>query len=155
MRRHLLVASITLAGPPLCVAYIACSGEAAVVPSDEATRPDAGRLEDGGLEDLDGNLVLPLFEDVEAGGLCEASVDCPPGLVCWYPVAQGCAATGVCIVLAASKCGGPYCTCRGDTTAVCGDFGQLPMRAPLRGPPCGAGSDDGGGAEMDADDAND
>jgi hypothetical protein len=145
MRRSLLVASIGLLIPPVLVA-VACSGAASNTSADGGTRPDAGGVEDGAAEDLDGTVVFHLYEDVEAGGACEASADCPPGLVCWYPVAEGCAATGVCTVLAASKCGGPYCTCRGDTTAVCGEFGQLPMLAPLRGPPCGGDEGDASGS---------
>ncbi len=103
-------------------------GDAGVVILD-ATGP-----EDGSPSIYDGGL-LPTVFDAEAGGPCEASSDCPPDLLCMYPLSEGCSATGVCTVLAASKCAGPFCTCRGDTTAACGDFGQLPMELPLHGIP--------------------
>jgi hypothetical protein len=147
MGRYLLAASIALVGPLL---YLACT---TAPPDRGAMLPDASGLEGGAADDLDASVLLPLFEDVESGGSCEASTDCPPGLVCWYPLSEGCTATGVCTVLATSQCGGPYCTCRGDTTAACGDYGQLPMEAPLHGPPCGANGD-AASDEADAGEAN-
>ena len=132
------------------LSFVACSSSPSspVSPPADGSAPagNEGGVEDSGASPADGTVVLPIGTVDAAGGEpCEASTDCPPGLVCMYPLAQGCSATGACTVLAAAQCAGPYCSCRGDTTAVCGDFGRLPMEVPLRGPPCGATNDDGGG----------
>ena len=113
---------------------------------------DAAAADGGPAGALDAGILPIGTVDAAGGEACEASTDCPSGLVCMYPLSEGCSATGVCTVLAASKCGGPYCACRGDTTAVCGDFGNLPMAIPLHGPPCGAINGDGGadGGESDS-----
>ncbi len=136
MRRHFLIAPLAIAGIAIAgpAGYLACSaGTSAPASSDGGTAGD-----DGG--SLDGTISLTGSIDARPGGPCEASTDCPPGLLCLYPVAEGCGATSVCEVLAASECKGPYCTCRGDTTGACGDFAELPLQVPLHGPPCGAAS---------------
>jgi hypothetical protein len=125
----------------------ACTTAAPAPSSGGASASDASASDDAS-SPRDGGSLLPITTPDAAGGEpCDASSQCPSGLVCMYPLSEGCSATGLCTVLAAASCGGPYCTCRGDTTAACGAFGELPMALPLHGPPCattGVNDDDGG-----------
>jgi hypothetical protein len=141
-RRVALAASITLVS-----AHAACAGapSSTGAPSDGggAIGADAGTLgADGSPAGFDGSLFTTT--DAEAGAPCEASTDCPSGMSCLYPVAEGCSGVAVCTVLAAAQCGGPFCSCSGVTTAACGGYAELPMLSPLHGPPCGALPEDSG-----------
>ena len=143
-----------MVAPLLVLASLAGAGAAC---STTATSPEMPG-KDGGIGAADGSagaddVNLFTIVDAASGGACEASDKCPPGQSCLYPLSEACSATGVCAVLPASQCGGPYCTCRGDTTAACGAYGNLPMVVPLHGPPCGP--DDAGGAEAGADGGRD
>ena len=139
-RRWLLLGTIGATA----LGYAACTSSSS--PPAAATS-DAG-LDAGSLTTFDSSLI-PLPSDASGGGPCTTAADCPSGLLCLYPVAEGCSAHGVCEVIDGS-CGGPYCTCRGDTTGACSDFGYLPMEFPLHGPPCTAsdsGASDAGGQD--------
>ena len=126
--------------------YVACSSATSPPTAGDArtSEGDGSVAADSSLMTPEGGILPVATPDAAGGEPCEASTDCPSGLSCMYPLSEGCSATGVCTVLAASKCGGPYCACRGDTTAACGDYGTLPMTTPLHGPPCGAINGDGG-----------
>ena len=127
------------------LAVAACSNAASTPPAGDGGAPGLdATAQDGAIAQTDGTVLPVGTVDAAGGEPCEASADCPSGLQCMYPLSEACSAIGVCTVLAASKCGGPYCTCRGDTTAACGDYGALPMAMPLHGPPCGAIDGDGG-----------
>jgi hypothetical protein len=145
MRRRAPATLAALADSIASAAFLVVAAAACVACQSAGTGGDAGSVapDDGGAPPGDAGLFLG-GQDAPAGGPCDASTDCPSGLLCLYAVAEGCAAHGVCEELAASSCGGPYCTCRGDTSAACGAYAELPMVAPLHGPPCGVVEDDAG-----------
>jgi hypothetical protein len=142
----LIVASLVFGGATIAACSTSSGTPAAGVDGGTSVSADSSP------STLDVSLVA-IF-DAPSGGPCEASTDCPPGLICLYPVAEGCSATAVCEVLPAAECAGPYCSCRGDTTAACGAYASLPMMAPLRGPPCGASGEGGTGAPDGGHDAS-
>lgn len=78
--------------------------------------------------------------DRDAGGPCTSSADCGQSQNCYYPIADGCSASGVCL----AEDGGPlgylcestpvYCACDGGfTETVCGGHDGY-VRAPADHP---------------------
>ena len=84
-----------------------------------------------------------------SSGSCASSAECPAGEGCYFPLAQGCSASGQCRPQVTCK-GGPVCTCSDTTTFACVTAGYAPMPLLHTGPcddggivpeppPCGSG----------------
>jgi hypothetical protein len=67
---------------------------------------------------------------------CSSGADCPSGQHCFFPIGEGCAATGECHTGSITNCkGGVACTCGGETAAVvCGPPGYATTPVEHTGP---------------------
>jgi len=96
----------------------------------------------------------------DAGGPCTTSADCGLNQGCYYPIANGCSATGVCLEdvpgIASNVCltGTVYCGCNGQTQLVCAGHDGY-VEAPVSGTRDSSGSCSGslllnpdGGSQM-------
>ena len=72
-----------------------------------------------------GGSTVPIDAGAPPGSACLATTDCGPGLLCAFPVAQGCNAQGTCVVedFACSADGPVVCGCNGDPIGLACIYG--------------------------------
>jgi len=90
------------------------------------------------------------------GRFCVAARDCPATMVCAYPVADGCGASGRCLPYDASPagCNAPLaCGCDGTEVPMCAPDGYAPNKAVASTSPCDGGAPPQDADAPDADDA--